>query len=385
MNSLQNPPLAQIAPDVLRRICSPALLFFPERITANIQSMMRMVGYDPARLRPHVKTHKCGKIVRQLVNEGITRHKCATLREAEVLAENGATDILLAYPAVGPLAIGLARLAAKWPKVLFSTVIDSPTGWADLSNAVRDTRVQLGIFLEIDVGHGRTGVSELDFAVEFARMISSIPGFRFRGLHGYDGHVGSGSPEERPVLAARVREHLTSWKQVIERAGFPVETLIMAGSPSFPHHAAHLLPGMELSPGTVVLHDRGYGKHGELSCFVPAVAVLTRVIGRPTENRLTFDCGSKAIACDQPAGARLVLEGLENARGVLHNEEHLVVEADSTEGWVVGKPTLAWPVHACPTSAWYDEAIAIDASGNIAGIWPIDARGRGSRIIELLA
>jgi D-serine deaminase-like pyridoxal phosphate-dependent protein len=80
-----------------------------------------------------------------------------------------------------------------------------------------------------------------------------------------------------------------------------------------------------------------------------------------------------------------VLEGLENARGVLHNEEHLVVEADSTEGWVVGKPTLAWPVHACPTSAWYDEAIAIDASGNIAGIWPIDARGRGSRIIELLA
>jgi D-serine deaminase-like pyridoxal phosphate-dependent protein len=169
MNSLQNPPLAQIAPDVLRRICSPALLFFPERITANIQSMLRMVGYDPARLRPHVKTHKCGKIVRQLVNEGITRHKCATLREAEVLAENGATDILLAYPAVGPLAIGLSRLAAKWPKELFSTVIDSPTGWADLSNAVRDTRVQLGIFLEIDVGHGRTGVSELDFAVEFAR------------------------------------------------------------------------------------------------------------------------------------------------------------------------------------------------------------------------
>jgi len=384
MIKLQN-PMDKIAPDVLSRICSPALLFFPERIAANIESMIRMVGNDPSRLRPHVKTHKCGTIVRQLVAAGITRHKCATLREAEVLAENGATDILLAYPAVGPLAIGLARLAAKWPKASFSTVIDSPTGWADLSNAVRDARVQLGIFIEIDVGHGRTGLSELDFAVEFARTISSIPGFRFRGLHGYDGHVGSGSASDRPVLAAKVREHLTSWKQAIERAGFPVETLILAGSPSFPHHAANLLPGMELSPGTVVLHDWGYGKHAELGCFVQAVAVLTRVIGRPTENRLTFDCGSKAIACDQPSGARLVLEGLENARGVLHNEEHLVVEAESTEGWVVGKATLAWPVHACPTSAWYDEAIAIDSNGNIAGIWPIDARGRGPRIIEALA
>lgn len=384
MPSLQK-PLARIAPDALRRICSPALVFFPERITANIESMLRMVGNDTSRLRPHVKTHKCGTIVRQLVAAGVTRHKCATLREAEVLAENGATDIMLAYPAVGPLAVGLARLAAKWPKLLFSTVIDSPTGWADLSNAVGESRVRLGIFLEVDVGHGRTGVTNRDFAVEFARMISSIPGFRFRGLHGYDGHVGSGSAAERPALAARVREHLTSWKQAIERAGFPVETLITAGSPSFPHHAAHLLPGMELSPGTVVLHDKGYGKHAELSDFLPAVAVLTRVIGRPTENRLTFDCGSKAIACDQPAGARLVLEGLETARGVLHNEEHLVVEAESTEGWVVGTPTLAWPVHACPTSAWYDEAIAIDADGNIAGIWSIDARGRGTRILEPLA
>lgn len=39
-------------------IDSPALLVFPERAKANIQTAINMVG-DASRLRPHVKTHNC--------------------------------------------------------------------------------------------------------------------------------------------------------------------------------------------------------------------------------------------------------------------------------------------------------------------------------------
>src|SRR6266481_6554124 len=74
------------------RVLSPALLFYKELIEQNIAGMVRMAR-DPSRLRPHVKTHKTPEIVRLELAAGITKHKCATLAEAEMLAQCGATDV----------------------------------------------------------------------------------------------------------------------------------------------------------------------------------------------------------------------------------------------------------------------------------------------------
>src|SRR5271166_3678434 len=82
-------------------IFSPALLFYKDLIRNNIAEAVRIAG-DPSRLRPHVKTHKTPEIVRLCLDAGITKHKCATLAEAEMLATSGAQDIFLAYPLVGP-------------------------------------------------------------------------------------------------------------------------------------------------------------------------------------------------------------------------------------------------------------------------------------------
>ena len=49
---------------------------FPERVEANVDRMLDMVGGDVLRLRPHVKTHKMAEVVRLQVAKGITRFKC---------------------------------------------------------------------------------------------------------------------------------------------------------------------------------------------------------------------------------------------------------------------------------------------------------------------
>ena len=54
------------------------------------------IAGDVARLRPHCKTHKMAAVTRMELELGITKHKCATLAEAEMLAECGVRDILLA-------------------------------------------------------------------------------------------------------------------------------------------------------------------------------------------------------------------------------------------------------------------------------------------------
>src|ERR1700730_18503738 len=83
------------------KVFSPALLFYKDLIRHNIAEAIKIAG-GPERLRPHVKTHKTREIVRMELEAGITRHKCATIAEAEMLAGCGVPDIFLSYNLVGP-------------------------------------------------------------------------------------------------------------------------------------------------------------------------------------------------------------------------------------------------------------------------------------------
>ena len=87
-------------------VFSPSLVLYPELIRRNIARVIEMAG-GPDRLRPHAKTHKTREIARMLLDAGVTKHKCATIAEAEMLATANAPDELNAYPLVGP---NLARL-----------------------------------------------------------------------------------------------------------------------------------------------------------------------------------------------------------------------------------------------------------------------------------
>ena len=82
-------------------IISPSLVFFEKQIDANIQRAIEQSG-DPKRLWPHVKTHKTKEIVNKLLACGVNKFKCATIAECEMVANTPATDILLAYPLIGP-------------------------------------------------------------------------------------------------------------------------------------------------------------------------------------------------------------------------------------------------------------------------------------------
>src|SRR4029077_4696005 len=68
---------------------SPALLVYPDRVRENIARMLAIAG-GPARLRPHVKTHKLPQVVRMQLDAGITKFKAATIAEAEMTAAAGA-------------------------------------------------------------------------------------------------------------------------------------------------------------------------------------------------------------------------------------------------------------------------------------------------------
>ena len=71
-------------------IITPALVIFRDIVAANLRQMVAIAG-SPSRLRPHCKTHKMAAVTQMELELGITKHKCATIAEAEMLAAAGVT------------------------------------------------------------------------------------------------------------------------------------------------------------------------------------------------------------------------------------------------------------------------------------------------------
>ncbi len=357
------------------RVFSPALLFYKDLIRRNIARSVEIAG-SPARLRPHVKTHKTREIVRMELEAGITKHKCATLAEAEMLASCGVPDVFLAYNLVGPNCGRMANLARAFPETRFAVTADHPAPLRELSEAMAAAGQQVDVLLDLDVGQHRTGIPTGDEAIKLYEQFGRLPGVRPGGLHVYDGHNHQESLVEREAAVKRQFEPVLALRSSLLKKRLPVPRLVLGGTPTFPIYARMDLPGAELAPGTCFLHDHGYGtRFADLTGFTPAALLLTRVISRPTPSRVTLDLGYKAVASDPPAGKRCVLLDVPDYEPVLQNEEHFVIETPAAGRFQPGDAIYAVPTHICPTCALHRQAYVVE-NGRVTECWDIVARDR---------
>lgn len=348
---------------------SPALLIYPERVEENLRRMIAIAG-GAQRLCPHVKTHKLAEIVRLQMALGITKFKCATIAEAEMVASCEAPDVLLAHQPVGPKVQRLIHLIKKFPRTSFATIADDEGVIRVLSDAAVRAGAKIKVFLDIDSGMHRCGVPPGPRVVALYRLIASLPGLEPHGLHVYDGHIDDPDLSVRTKMCDDAFAPITALRR--ELAELPVPRIVAGGTPTFPIHARR--PDVECSPGTCVLWDAGYLASLPDLDFLPAALVLTRVISKPGHNRLCLDLGHKAIAAEKPH-PRVQFLNLPDAQAVTHSEEHLVIETSRANEFAVGDCLYGIPKHVCPTVALHAEAIVI-RSGAAEGRWKIAARDR---------
>ena len=356
-------------------VFTPGLVVFRELVERNIETMLNMAG-GPDRLRPHCKTNKMKAVAQLLLKRGITRHKCATFAEAEMLASAGVTDVLLGYNLVGPNIARAVEFRRRFPSVALAVTADDARLISQLGEAMDAAGESIGVLLDVDPGRERTGVRVGREARELYALVDRTPGLTAEGFHLYDGHQRQADLSERRKAVDGEWQKVAAFRDELVEAGHPVPRIVCGGTPTFPVYAKFDDPAIELSPGTCVFHDAGYGAaFPDLDVFVPSTVVLTRVVSRPTANRVTFDVGTKAVASDPPMGQRGVFPEIPDAVQVIHNEEHLVVETDEAARWSPGDATVLIPQHVCPTVALYDEAVII-SDRQIIDRWPITARNR---------
>lgn len=336
--------------------------------------MINIAG-DADRLIPHVKTHKTSEIVRIQLEQGISKYKCATIAEAEMLAASGAKWILLAYQMVGPNITRLFKLREIYPYVVFSSLIDNEKSASDLNAASLDNGMISTVFLDVNNGMNRSGHITDETILSLYRNLTGLSHVTVTGIHVYDGHIRNGEFTERKLAVDEAFDKVLPLFDLVRNDIGSEPMVIAGGSPSFTVHA--MRPNVYLSPGTNVLWDWGYGDRFDGQPFEHAAVILTRVISKPTHGMVTIDLGHKAIAAENPIENRLKLLNLHGYTVLSQSEEHGVLEVSSDiwDSIEIGHVLYAIPYHVCPTVALHDFATVIE-NGNIVAEWKITARSR---------
>jgi D-serine deaminase-like pyridoxal phosphate-dependent protein len=352
-------------------ITSPALLIYPERIRSNISGMIKIAG-DATRLRPHVKTHKMPAIVRLQMEAGISKFKCATVSEAEMVAGCGAEDIILCVQPVGPNIARFFHLKEEFPATRFSCITDSGTVIARLSDMAVNKGLETNLWLDINNGMNRSGIAPGKKAAGLAQQINSMPMLKLEGLHVYDGHIRESDISQRQTLCDQAFAPVMNFINELKRAGIHNLKIVAGGTTTFPVHA--LRQDVDCSPGTPVLWDYGYSSLFPDMDFLHAAVLFTRIISKPAANMICLDLGTKAVASEMPH-PRVIIAGLSDYKIINHSEEHMVIETSRADSMEPGDVLYGIPWHICPTVDRFD-AVSVVNDCKVTEQWAVTARKR---------
>ncbi|MBB5636150.1 D-serine deaminase-like pyridoxal phosphate-dependent protein [Pedobacter cryoconitis] len=358
--------------DQVDQLDSPALVFYQERMTANIEKLKQSI-HDISRLRPHVKTHKTSEITLQLLAAGITKFKCATIAEAEMLGMSKVPDVLLAYQPTGPKIDRFIQLIKTYPATSFSCLIDNEYSLKAIAAAALAAGITVGVFVDLNVGMNRTGILPEDKALALYESVTAEKGVEVLGLHAYDGHIHDADYMVRENKAAGILDAISKLTAQLVRKGIAEPVIIAGGTPTFPVYAK--LEDIECSPGTFILWDKGYQDAFQEQDYLTAAVVLTRVISLTDATKVTVDLGHKSVAAENVLKRRVYFLNATQAEAVSQSEEHLVLELGPDHGFQIGDVLYGLPIHICPTVALYGQATIV-TNHKITGEWKIISRER---------
>jgi len=352
---------------------TPALVVYPERVKANIQAALDMIG-DVARLRPHVKTNKSTEVIQMMLEMGIYQFKCATIAEAEMVALAGAKDILLAYQPVGPKAHRLLDLISHHSDVTFSCLVDHASTVQNLSELAQRKGIELSVYIDLNLGTNRTGIAPGQEAEALYEQVKETAGLRIQGFHAYDGHFRNPDFNERKKACDLAFAPVEAMAKSLKDKGYSDPEIIAGGTPTFTIHLQR--ENVICSPGTFVYWDAGYNQVLSEQPFEPAALVITRVISLPDKGLVTVDLGHKSIASENPLNNRVRFLNTDRVlEPVSQSEEHLVLKTDEDHEFKPGDVLYGVPFHICPTVALYERVRAI-RDQHLAEEWWTKARDK---------
>ncbi|HEY3284804.1 MAG TPA: alanine racemase [Armatimonadota bacterium] len=358
----------------LEHLDTPSLLVDLDILESNLRRAQSYCDQHNLSLRPHTKTHKSVCLARWQEKLGAKGITVAKLGEAEVMAEGGLRDILIAYPLVGEAKY--ERLAALIPNCRITVAVDSWEAALAAAAAARLAGGTVGVLVEADTGLRRVGITAPEAVAELCARVSELKGVEWCGLQTYQGHV-LGDAEARSRGLAEEQARLERLLEALDGRGLKPPTVSGGSTPNL--FEAHRLPQLtEIRPGTYVYNDCFQVALGNTDWSQCALRVLVTIVSTSVEGRMVVDGGSKTFASDRvpdsPDFGHVMEDPLLRFPSVY--EEHGVLDrAASERRYAVGERLTIVPNHVCTCVNLHD-GFWVHRGGEVKDWWPVDARGR---------
>ena len=328
---------------------TPALLLDADALEHNLATMAALL--PGARLRPHVKAHKCTTLAARQVAHGHRSFTLATIREVEGMAQAGlGHDLLLANEVADARRLG--AVVAAGARVTLA--VDSPdTITAAVAGGVRE------VVIDVNIGLPRCGCDpgEAGRLADLARK----QGLAVRGVMGYEGHLMMvlDPTEQRSRVEASMQQLLRAHSDV---GG----DLISAGGTGT-HHVNTW--ATEIQAGSYALMDSAYTQHG--FNLRQALWIEATVIARNPKGWAVADSGLKANGMDHGNPS------IPGAEVLFLSDEHVTFRPDADGPLAavgVGSRLRMIPAHCDPTVAYHD-AMWLVQGDEVLDRWAVNLRG----------
>lgn len=278
------------------KITVPTLLLDKDRCLKNLDRMQQKAIHNQIAFRPHMKTPQSNGVGEWLQEKGITKIAVSSLRMAAYYAKGGWKDITVAFP-VNILELDLVNeLAAD---IRLNILVESVKSVQQVANHLQE---EVGVFIKIDAGYGRTGLStqKMRTVEQVVDSIANTPKMNFKGFLMHAGHTyKTRNNLEKVKQIHKTHIHAAETLRTHFQTDFPDLTISYGDTPS-----CSILDNFaafdELRPGNFMFYDLSQYHIGSCKLEDIAVAMLCPVVAlHPDRSEIVVYGGGVHLSKDR--------------------------------------------------------------------------------------
>ncbi|QDT57158.1 D-threonine aldolase [Caulifigura coniformis] len=355
---------------------TPSLTVDLDAFEQNVDKAAAFLASKNKQWRPHAKCHKSPVIAHRLLRAGAIGVTCAKVSEAEVFAQAGIRDILIANAIVGSQKLERVASLTHWADPVI--VVDHFVQAEALAAMCRKRGTTCRVILEVNIGMNRVGIRPGTDTRELAQGVAKLPGIRLVGIMGYEGHLlALSDPEEKAHKIRNAIAILEETRDTMLQDGIEC-SLVSAGGTGSIEITSECAAPTELQSGAVIFADPFYSERCGLVGYTPALRLIATVVSRGKLERGILDAGRKTLHPDtHPSKLIGTVEGrpLNDAVIASLNAEHGILElGPQSQDLRIGDKVEIIPGY-CDFTMILHRALFGIRGGLVETVWPIPGRG----------
>ncbi|MCB8964090.1 MAG: alanine racemase [Bacteroidales bacterium] len=350
----------------------PYLLLNTDICKGNIDRMAKKAILHKLTLRPHFKTHQSAQIAEWFRELGISSCTVSSVKMTEYFANAGWSDITIAFP-VSPFEVDAINALAK--RISLNVIFSSAS---NLLKSVNLLTENIGVFIEVDVGHNRSGVDH-ENTREIALMVNQLeenPKLMFRGFITHAGHTYKAKSTDEVLKIHRESISILIKLKAFWKESHPDIIVSYGDTPSC--SIADDFWGIdEIRPGNFVFYDVMQSQIGSCTTNDIAVAVICPVVDiNHDRQEAVILCGAVHLSKDSinlpngetTYGMVCAFDGntwgkpLEELYVKSLSQEHGIIAYSGNFPFKVGDLLAILPIHSCLTVDLMGEVKLTDGS-----------------------